>query len=343
MDLYIRNKNFEIVKIIRNATSVVWQKSYNDVGQCAFTIPISQELFDVLVNGYYVTRFDDDMICEIKQININTNIDTGENYYQIVALDFLNVFNQRIVWSTEIFNGNVESAIRTLIDHNCINTTNYGGTNRKIDDLVLGTTYGFTDTIEKQVTYDNLLDTILSLCKTYDYGIKLVRENNKFVVKLYNGVDRSYNQIINPYVVFHEKNHNLKTSKYLLDSSSHKNMALVGGKGEGSERTLVRVNDNLKGLNRYETFVDASSLEETSNYDKQLEQQGKEVLESLKIIETFAGDVTNTRLYRYKEDFNLGDIVTTGNNLGISKNSRIRMIKESYDINGNDLLISFDN
>lgn len=341
MDLYIRNKNYEIIKVIRNADSVIWKKSYNDVGQCAFTIPVSSVLFDVIANGHYITREDDDMVCIIKQITITTNRDTNMHTYQVVGLDMLYVLSQRIVWKMEDFNGNVENAIRDIIEHNCINTTNYGGNNRKIENFELDTKYGFTETFEKQVTYDNVLDCVLAICKQFDYGIKVYYSNGTFKLKLYNGVDRSEAQIINPYVVFSDNNHNLATSQYFMDASTYKNTALVGGKGEGTARTLVTVNDSLRGLNRYETFVDASSLEETTNYQKQLTQHGQEQLKTLTVQETFDGDIKNTNLYKYKEHFNLGDIVSVRNNLGISKNSRIRSVTESYDINGEDVTLSF--
>lgn len=342
MDLYIRNKNYEIIKVIRNADSVIWKKSYNNVGQCAFTIPVSSTLFDVIANDNYITREDDDMVCRIKQITITTNRDTGMHFYQVVGLDMLDVLSQRIVWKMEDFNGNVENAIRDIITHNCIDTTNYGGNNRKIENIELDTKYGFTETFEKQVTYDNVLDCVLAICQQFDYGIKVYYSNGKFKIKLYKGVDHSYGQTTNPYVVFSDENHNLDTSQYFFDSSVYKNMALIGGKGEGTERTLVMVNNNTSGLNRYEVFVDASSLEETTNYQKQLEQHGQEQLKIMTAQETFDGDIKNTNLYKYKEHFNLGDIVTVRNNLGISKNSRIRNVTESYDINGEDVTLSFE-
>ena len=60
------------------------------------------------------------------------------------------------------------------------------------------------------------------------------------------------------------------------------------------------------------------------------------------LTETFSGEVFNTRLYKYKTHFFIGDIVTIKNNIGLVFNARITQVKESYDINGEDITLTLE-
>ena len=114
-------------------------------------------------------------------------------------------------------------------------------------------------------------------------------------------------------------------------NSSLKNVALVGGEGEGSERKYTAVGSG-QGLERRELFVDArdissdlgdgETLSETE-YNAQLQQRGKENLAENTDLTSFEGETESTVMFKYGEDFFIGDIVQIANEYGHKTKARI--------------------
>ena len=103
--------------------------------------------------------------------------------------------------------------------------------------------------MEKQITGDNLLEVVQELCKTYGYGFKITMNDSgllEFV--LYKGVDRSYKQNENPYIVFSSEFDNLINTEYEYDKTNHRNVALIGGEGEGKTEN-TRLSEKARGWN----------------------------------------------------------------------------------------------
>lgn len=117
--------------------------------------------------------------------------------------------------------------------------------------------------------------------------------------------------------------------------SESKNVALVGGEGEGLERKLRQVG-NVSGLERREVFIDAGSASSEGDlvdYYDALINEGKEKLSEMTAKITFEGEVDTTN-YRYKIDYDLGDIVTVKNKYGVTISARIVEIIETWDNEG---------
>ena len=95
--------------------------------------------------------------------------------------------------------------------------------------------------IDNQYTGDCLYDVIKGLCEENDIGFKIVlTDENKFAFSLYAGVDRSYEQTENPYVVFSPNFENIINSNYYSSRASFRNVTLVAGEGEGASRRTER-------------------------------------------------------------------------------------------------------
>ena len=338
--LYIRNERFEkIGRPITQATSVVWLRKFRDAGQCAFNVEATPEMLDLLRYGRFVTRDDDEMVTIIKQITIITNNETNMNEFQVVAIDVLNELNNRHTYKLRLFDTDVRSAIGDLIEENILNPVIRDGvlyTARRMP-ISLGSLPQISGQINTELkvgTY--LLDQIKTWCNEFDFGMSMKRVNDKFEFNLHKGVNRAYGQSVNPYVIFSEQVHNLKTTNYIQDGSNYKTTACVVGAND----TIEVVNDDLSGFDRKELFVDASSLSAADS--SILQQKGIEALSGQPLVETFSGEVLNTRLYKYKTHFFIGDIVTIKNNIGLTFNARITQVKEAYDINGEDITLTLE-
>ena len=121
-----------------------------------------------------------------------------------------------MIWGQKILTGNLQDAIQTLLNEIVISPTIV---DRKISNFIFkkSTDSKITAlTIDAQYTGDNLYTVINKLCDANNIGFKVTLNNtNQFVFELYVGADRSYDQDLNPYVVFSPKFDNIITSSYL--------------------------------------------------------------------------------------------------------------------------------
>ena len=380
-EFYLLDNELKKKYIIDTYSSAIWAKRYNDIGDCELVISASIENFRKIKECKYIARNDDDMVCKIKKVELQTDEENGDQLI-LTGKDITDILNQRIVIKQTNFNGSVEDYIRTLINDSIIKPTN---TDRKIKNFTLANKKGFTETIREQVTYDNVGDKIQKLCKQYGWGYKVTINNGSFIFALYKGSD------ISEYITFSHNYDNISTTDYSKDDSNIKNVALVAGEGEGVARKTITIGNGI-GIDRHELYVDARDISSEIDYDELLTNypNGKEkvinnviyyqvnginiavltkndageitnvqlcnniYMENLKntgyekmsehtSITSFAGEIIVGMSYKYKEDYNLGDIVNIVNEYGISINVRISEVIENQDDNGYTMEPTFEN
>lgn len=345
MNISVLEKDFTKLAIIDTYTSLMWCKRYNDIGALDLQIEATDKNLELFTEGRYITRDDDDTVYVIRSIEVDTQAN-HDNHLIVGGIDIKSILSQRVIWETISFNGNVEDYIRKLVTDNIISPTI---TDRKIDNFILAEPIGITNRIKQQVSYELLHEKIISLCKTYELGWKVtLDDSNNFVFSLTQGVDRSMGQDVERPIIFSPTFDNLSSSKYTSDSTEYKNVALIGGEGEGTERKLASVG-NATGIDRFEMFVDDSGASSTvdstlteEDYIEQLQSKGRDELSNYIAITSFEGEVV-ADFYKYKTDYDLGDIVTVTNEFGITADARIVEIVETWDSEGYTLEPVFEN
>ena len=85
-DIYVLNKNLKIIDVIDAYKSCIWSNRYNDLGDCELYIEASTKNLNTLKMGNYLIRLDDEMICKIKKVELDTNNEDG-NYLIITGID----------------------------------------------------------------------------------------------------------------------------------------------------------------------------------------------------------------------------------------------------------------
>ena len=334
MEINVLNNSFQKIAVIDQFVSLLWSKRYYDIGALDLEIEANVQNISTFKKGYYITRNDDDAIYRIEAMEVDTQED-GNNVLIIGAYDCKQILNQRIVWNQINWNGTVENYIRKLITDNIINPQD---ASRKINNFGLKSAKGYTELIEQQVTYDDVGEKITELCKTFGYGSKVTFENGSFYFDLYKGVNHSIEQSQNIKLVFSPDYENIVSTKYKTDDSKFKNVALVGGEGEGTDRKK-RTIGSASGIDRKEMFIDASGISSNNgeidlvDYYKLLIAEGKEKLAEQAVTTSFEGEV-DTEFYKYKVDYDLGDIITIKNEYGIMANARITEVIETWDEEG---------
>lgn len=265
MEIYILDRLYNQIGLVDGFTSFIWAKRYIQFGDCEIYITATQKNIDLLQKGHFILRSDDnDMICRIRTIELETNEETGD-FLIVKGEDCRAILNQRVVWNQTNFRGYAGDFISRLLEQNIINPTD---NTRRISNFTRAVWDGFTDRLEIQSTFDRVGDKIIEVCQTFQYGSKVSFEDDQFVFDLYKGTDRSYGQNVNPFVVFSPNFENLVSTRYTMDSTGYYSIALVGGVGEGNKRHRVTslIGDYV-GIDRYEMFVDANDISNELTYE----------------------------------------------------------------------------
>lgn len=365
----VRGSDTEIIGIIDVARSIIWRSVYFGVGDFEIYAQATPEIINLLRVGRYVTRPDNEKVGIIESVHVATNEQDGT---MITASGRFakSMLERRIIYNLSgssnnatILRGNVETAVREVVKDNAISCA--FDSKRNMPLLMLGDSSNIPLTIidadgnaaAKQVTYENLLAYTDGVLEEYGLGATCKLNGGKFRYVIYRGIDRSADNISgNIPIVFSKEFDNLTASEYLYNATTEKNVALIGGEGEGIERFYTLIAGSEAGLQRREIFIDASSIkkkykdendvEQTytdAEYKAMLDAKGKQDIEPLTATESLNGtiDATNGN-YIYGRDFALGDIVTVQDNeLGIYSNVRIREAIEVQDENGYTVEINY--
>ena len=263
IDIVVLDGDLNRIDVVDNYESLLWVSRYNDIGDCEVYLPATDKAIQLLRKGYYLARDDDDMVCRIERVEIDTDVENG-NYLVVTGYDVKKILDQRVIWSTLTVDGKVEDEIRTMVQTSVCTPALYG---RQIKNSLgqqmfyLGDRANFTEVISEQVSYTNVGKRIREICKKYNWGYKIIVDQNKFWFVLYDGEDKSDS------VIFSEDYENLRSTKYIDDSSNLANVALVAGEGEGSER-MRNVSGFADGIDRYEIFVDAKDLSRKITFEE---------------------------------------------------------------------------
>jgi len=341
MELLVLDTELKELEILDSFESLIWTDRYCESGDFEIYHKVDERLFNILQPGYYIWNNKTEHVMIIENRKIETDAENGDHMI-ITGRSLESLLTRRIIWKKTVLSGNLQNGIKKLLNENIISPED---PKRQIQNFIFEDSIdaAITDLqVDAQFTYDNLYDAIYKLCIANGIGFKITLSNeNKFIFKLYSGKDRSYNQLINPYVVFSEKFENLIKTNYMEATSNSKNVTLIAGEGEGENRKTI-VLGNVSGLERREMHTDARDLSQTvddvvlseEDYSAQLSQRGLEDLAEHVEEKSFEGSVDTSQMFKFGQDFFLGDIVQITNEYGIGARARIAEMIYSQSTSG---------
>lgn len=341
MELLVLDTELKELEILDSFESLIWTDRYCESGDFEIYHKVDERLFNILQPGRYLWNNETEHVMIIENRKIETDAENGDHII-ITGRSLESLLTRRIVWRKTVLSGNLQNGIKKLLNENIIFPED---PKRQIQNFIFEDSIdaAITDLqVDAQFTYDNLYDVIHKLCIANGIGFKItLSDENKFIFKLYSGKDRSYNQLINPYVVFSEKFENLIQTNYMEATSNTKNVTLIAGEGEGESRKTI-VLGNVSGLERREMHTDARDLSQTvddvvlseEDYIAQLSQRGLEDLAEHVEEKSFEGSVDTSQMFKFGQDYFLGDIVQIINKYGIGARARITEIIYSQSTSG---------
>ena len=288
----------------------------------------------------------------VESIKILTDSEKG-NTFNITGRSLESILDRRIVWKQTQVSGSVQNAIHSLIDEAIINPTD---ARRRIPN------FRFIESTDSEVTSatysdiaqykgDSLFDVVRRVCQAFHIGFKIELNNGYFDFQLYAGKNRSYSQTTESYVVFSPNNDNLLNSNFLKSVKNYKNVLRIAGEGEGATQTFITHyfefdDDNASetvGLARREIYVDCHDISSVTSgntvmdvqqYSNTLVQKGIEKLIELIPETAFEGEIDSTIMYKYREDFDVGDICEIHNEYGMGDEVRVTEVVQTWEADG---------
>ena len=374
----IRNASRELVGIVDNAESIIWESAYYGTGRFEIYVRVTPLTVQMLAVGNYVTRPNDVNVGVIENLHITWSPQSGR---MIIASGRFakSLLDRRLIYNYKNYSitptvsyGFVEAAVRKLVTDNIIASAD---SLRNIPFIRLGALQSIMKVIldesgqpgSIQTSFAGLLEYTDSLLQEYSLGayMSLDRNTRNLLYNVIEGQDRSIgNTAGNAPLIFSQDFDNLLSSDYKYQTAALKTTALIGGEGEGTERFCTTIGHYASGISRREVFVDASSQSKTykvestdaagkvtevektytdAEYAALLKAHGQQNIAQLQIVQTFDGevDVMNSDKV-YGVDYWLGDIITIQDTqISAYINTRILKATEVQDQNGYKLAISY--
>jgi len=320
MELYCFDKNINLIDVIEKFSSLEWLEEYNGLGAFKLIADYTERNIEDLKQDNLLWKNDGETAGIIERVRYKKNIIECRGRLTNKLLD------DRIILNT-VYIINIEAGLRNAITANCI-------IRNGIPNLALGQLNNITDIGKKRITYKTVFEAINGY-KNIGFKIKLNTVDKKHEVEFYKGVDRSLD------VLFSEELENIFNNEIISDSLKLKNIAYVYGEGEGENREYTIV-DLSNGNYKRELFVDAKNIRKElltdEEYIELLQERGREKLFNKLQENIFKCNLKVDGVFKYKEDFFLGDYVTCRSDKYMVKfKVRISAIKEVYGKNGYEI------
>lgn len=323
--------------------SLIWTRKYKEAGTVELHAALNGRNMKLLQTGNILTMTGSAESAIIEGIAAD---DYG-NEITVTGHMLSSALSQRgIKTVVNVSDMTYEDIMRLLVDISAISNAN------PLPRLVLGELKGLGEKATLQVSYKDLYTylTKLSACSNLGFRIRGDYKEKKFYFEVYEGKNHSQNQRGNKRVIFSEVYRNINKTTFTTNSQNYKTHAIVFGDGEGTERTVVEalIDPNLTGWERREVMVDARDIKRDDlteeQYKEALIQRGTEKLAEHGIVECLETVTLPNINFKYKEDYDLGDIVTVNKKAwGIKMDKRITEVQEIYENGGLSIVPTFGN
>jgi len=353
MEITIRDKDLNKIDVIDVMDSLIWTDRYDRHGDFEIANRATAKLLGVLQEDYYVTIPESEHMMVIETVELNTNAEDG-NQLIVSGRSLESILDRRIIVAQTTLSGGLQSAIGRLLSENAITPTD---SDRKMSRLVFSESSDprvLALSVDEQFFGDNLYDVVSDLCAVNGVGFKIIMSSSgEFIFSLYMGEDRSFDQTENPFVSFSPSLDNLSGTSLYYSTKSKKTATLVGGEGDGANKTLLTV--MLPGgggtdLERRELYTDASDIVSVvdgtplseEEYATLLTSRGIRDLNDNQEITNFDGKLDPTTTYTYGTDFFVGDIVQMKNEYNLTNKTRITEVVFSENLSGRSVYPTFE-
>lgn len=335
---------------INNYDSIMWIERYKEAGEFTLKAKLSSGIVGLLPLGSIVSHAKTYEACIVENVEISESA-SSDPMVTITGRSLLSYLEHRIVGlgladpevatipytQYELTANGIPYQIMTLI-------------NEHISDLdaqlVCRIETSGDVTTNRIIKRQNVYQAVLDLLGLADLGIRVVRRNSngafnsdsltKSLFYVHSGNDLSNS------IIFSWDYGELESASYLFSIKNYKNTALVQGKYV--ETIVYETPISEEPYDKRVMLVDASDIDESlvnvpggtelMTIIDAMSTRGAEALANQRILNISNVDISKTTLYRYRTDYDIGDIVSISGNYGVIEQRRVIEFVEIEDENG---------
>lgn len=337
-------------EVIKGATSKMWVERYSQPGEFEIISPMSANLRAFLPLGTMIgnQKSYEVMIVENHEVSEDPETDpvlktTGRSltsYFEqrVVGLGLAIDRTDGDVLEYPLLSDVIELQIANLISETMIDAFD---TNDNLPSVIVNAmSSGDPSIIGRTVKYGYLSERVKELLAVDDLGIRTIRRNDfgsgsssATTIQVYPGVYKADD------VIFSWRAGELEQAQYLFSLKNRKNCAFIFGRW-----VFTTVDGSEVGYERRMLYVDANDLDSQFNTaptagDRtavlaKMTERGQTALKAQQGTSIAQADISNIRKYRYRVDFNVGDIIRLQGNFGEIADMRITEYSEIEDAEG---------
>lgn len=332
--------------VINGYTSFRWTERYRGISEFEFEAPLSKGLVQLLPLGTFISHVDtkEVMIVEDHQIKEDKDKDP---VVKITGRGLDSAFEQRIVGANQAWANAVPPTeyilvaaaslgvqIKKLIDDHVVVGGSLADANNELPYLAVFNTVPAVAAAERVVKRQTLSKAVEDLLDVGDFGLKIDRQDTGIVnMTIHAGVDKSST------VTFAWIVGELDSAQYLWSSRKRKNTALVRGRYVeqfvyGAEAKWDRRIVLVDGSDLDDYLDTAPSGATLTAIRTKMSTRGAEVLRMQHDINMAQVEVSAFNQFRYRADYNIGDVVSVAGNYGAVVLRRVTEYTEIEDENG---------
>lgn len=359
-ELYTLTRQFQRDQVVDEFISAIWTDRYAGDSGVELVVPANSETLQKVPVGTFMGIDESDEIMMIETHDIEEGICT------MTGISLLEWMNNRFIRSDALHEStswNVEGLspdeIMVAIVQNWLIDSVYlddpsamgilNAEDLKIPGLSIDSSEVITTgDITMSVPFGPVYDVLKQIADTYATGITitLVPGSDPYSLefKVYHGVDRTSDQTVEPIVRFSPDMNSLNSIKELQSIAPYKNLAWAWASSPGS-LTSASPGQQISsvpgpGFDLRAMLVSVSDITiDGTTTEAQLEQILNQVATDVlyrdnKEVKLVDGEIIPHNDFRYKINYNLGDIVEMEGYSGIISKARVTEYIRSKDVSG---------
>lgn len=337
--LRVLDIDFNLLAEIENYASLQWVRRWHRAGEFELHLGAQVQGVEQLQKGNLVLVRDMAAIIMHREIKL---LQDGTEQVVIKGAGLASITGRRITippigYAYDRRTAPAETLMRHYVRNNC---TEPADVERVINQLVIATDQGRGQSMTYQSRFKPLDEELQKLSNASGLGwdVWLDQQGKQMVFDVNEGRDLTASQLSLPPVIFSVDFDAVRSQNHVDSDIGYRNLAYVGGQGEGVEREIVQVGDSKTGLERFEVFVDARDLVDGAD----LPARGQLKLQEMGQLTSFETEIMPQGPYVYRQDWDLGDVVTVQNKRwGVAVDVRVSEVREIYEPGGLRLDVTF--
>lgn len=328
MQLHVFDESLNLKGIIDRYQKATWVRRFSRPGSLQLEVNRNATAADLLALRTFVALDDDSdgvidhaYLIEQKELGLDAAGRSSE-LIEVRGRDVTGLLAERLsvpppgLSHDAQTNVAAETSMKHYVDRHAVSPVDV---DRKIPNLVMAADQGRGALDDEAGRYHPISDLLERISLRTDMGFEVTFDpaSKDHVFDVVSGIDRTAS-------VFLDADFDtVRQQRWLASDLSRRTFAIVAGQGEGAARTIVQTflgAAQPTGLDRRELFVDARDTNDTAA----LTDRGKAKLKETESQDSFQTDVAQFGSFRYREHFDLGDLVTVRNvRWGVEQAARI--------------------